>query len=68
MAVGNAVSVTNGVTSVGGIEIQAHAFCDSSLIGNQCISVILPIFTGRSAAISSYHTNILFILSTDNAG
>jgi len=39
MAAGNAVSATNGVTGEGGIEVQAHTFCDSELIGNVHFSV-----------------------------
>ena len=31
MAAGNAESATNGVTGVGGIEIQARVFCDSNV-------------------------------------
>jgi len=42
MAAGNAESKANGVTGVGGIEVQARIFRDFGLIKNPRISVFYP--------------------------
>jgi len=43
MAAGNAESKANGVTGVGGIEVQARTFCGSGLIGNSRVSIFRPL-------------------------
>jgi len=62
MAAGNAESVTNGVTGVGSIEVQAHVFpLFQHRFENPRDSVFPPAFTGHSATLRSRLPFLVFL-------
>jgi hypothetical protein len=64
MAAGNAESVANGVTGVGGIEVQTHQFRDSNLIWYQRVSFFRPLSPVTPLALRS---RLPFLVRTTKA-